>query len=269
MSANLSPEPLLGDNEPAAVEIAACAAPAYPLLLVCDHASNRVPECLANLGVGKDVLDQHVGWDIGAAEVTRRLAEKLNVPSVYANYSRLVVDCNRPLSHSHAFPEHSDGIYIPANENIGEAEKLRRIEGIFNPYHSAVAEQLARFEGAAPAVVAIHSFTPFMDGYDRPWHCGILWDKDGRLAEPMIETLRSLQAYVIGDNEPYSGRHPEDFTLDHHAEANGLPHVAIELRQDLIEHDQGAEQWAGILAATLKPLLADDSLYTRFSGECT
>ncbi len=259
------PAPLLSDIEPAAFDVLECLVPAYPVLLVCDHASNRIPHGLGQLGLPEEVLQQHVGWDIGAGEVTRRLAAKLNLPAVFANYSRLVIDCNRPLSHRHAFPDYSDGHPVPGNQDLGQAARRQRVSEIFEPYHQAVATGLEKLRSlsAYPALIAIHSFTPEMDGYHRPWHCGILWDKDGRLAEPMINKLRALQSFEVGDNQPYSGRHPEDYTLDTHAELEGLPHVAVELRQDLIAHPEGAEQWAGILAAVLKPLLADPKLFTR------
>ena len=119
---------------------------------------------------------------------------------------------------------------------------------------------------AAPAILAIHSFTPQMDGLQRPWHVGALWDKDSRIAVPFMEALRGDPEMVVGDNEPYSGKHPADFTLDHHAEAEGLPHLAVELRQDLIEDGRGAERWAGIIAKALQPTLEDRSLYTLRAG---
>jgi len=220
---------------------------------------------LSNLGLDESRLQEHIALDIGAAEVTERLSEKLGLPAVLANYSRLVVDCNRPLNHRHAFPDYSDNTPVPGNQNLSEAERQQRIAEIFDGYHAGVAAALNELtkQVAAPAIIAIHSFTPAMDGYQRPWHCGILWDKDPRLAVPMIESLRNLHAFEVGDNEPYSGRHPEDYTLDFHAEQQGLAHVAVELRQDLIAHEAGVEQWAGILAAVLKPLLADEQLYAE------
>ena len=257
---------LLSDTERAAFSAIECLDPSYPLLLVCDHASNRIPDSLRQLGLPEGVLQQHVAWDIGAAEVTALLAARLNVPAVFANYSRLVVDCNRPLSHRQAFPDYSDGHVVPGNQNLGEVARQQRVNEIFEPYHHAVASNLKSLQslGIYPALIAIHSFTPAMDGYKRPWHCGILWDKDPRLAEPMLEKLRALGSFDVGNNQPYSGRHPEDYTLDTHAEVAGLPHVAIELRQDLIAHPEGAAQWAGILATVLKPLLDDQKLFTQY-----
>ena len=256
---------LLSADEPAAFSVLECPAPRYPLLLVCDHASARIPRSLGKLGLGDDMLAEHIAWDIGAAAVVRALHEKLQVPAVLANYSRLVIDCNRPLAHRHSISEISAEVTVPGNCGLSAADRALRLEDIFKPYHQAIAAQLALLSqnAMAPAVIAVHSFTPMLVGFQRPWHCGILWDKDDRLAIPMLAALRALQSFKVGDNEPYSGRHPEDYTLDTHAEAAGLPHVAIELRQDLIAHEAGAGQWAGILTAVLKPLLADPKLFTR------
>jgi predicted N-formylglutamate amidohydrolase len=257
---------LLAADEPAAFSVLDCPAPRYPVLLVCDHASARIPRSLQQLGLADEVLVQHIASDIGAADVVRALHEKLQVPAVLTNYSRLVIDCNRPVAHMHSISEISDEVVVPGNQKLSPAERALRFAEVFKPYHQAIAEQLAMLAeaDAAPVVIAIHSFTPLFAGFKRPWHCGILWDKDPRLAVPMLAALRALQAFEVGDNEPYSGRHPEDYTIDTHAEAVGLPHVAIELRQDLIAHAAGAEQWGGILAAVVKPLLADPQLFTRF-----
>jgi len=262
-STSPTPGSLLGPADPPPFRTLGNDEPQFPLLLVCDHASSTIPAALNNLGLDEALLNEHIALDIGAAAVTQRLAEKLGVPAVFCNYSRLVVDCNRPLAHRHAFPDYSDNTPVPGNQDLSDADKQQRIDAIFHGYHNAVAEGLQQLQSLAPApaIIAIHSFTPTMDGYQRPWHCGILWDKDERLAVPMIKGLRNLQSFEVGDNEPYSGRHPEDYTLDFHGEQQGLPHVAVELRQDLIAHDAGAEQWAGILAAVLKPLLHDEQLF--------
>jgi len=256
---------LLGAAEPPACSVIEQAKPEFPALLVCDHASPRIPASLGTLGLDEALLTEHIAYDIGAAAVTGALSKKLALPAVLCNYSRLVVDCNRPLEHRHAFPDFSDNKPVPGNQDLTDAQRRQRIAEIFTVYHDAVAAELTSLgeRVTAPAIIAVHSFTPEMAGFTRPWHCGILWDKDGRLAEPMIDSLRKLQAFEVGDNEPYSGRHPEDYTLDYHGERQGLPHVAIEIRQDLIAHAGGAQQWAGILAAVLRPLLAEPQLYAR------
>jgi predicted N-formylglutamate amidohydrolase len=233
------------------------------LLLTCDHASNIVPRALGALGLGASELTQHIAWDIGAANVTRRLAGLLDAPAILAGFSRLVIDCNRDLDDASSIPETSDGVPIPGNRNLAAPARAARMEKIFAPYHAAIEHWLEarRARGMVPAFVSIHSFTPVMDGKARPWHAGILWDSDARIPLPLLAALRSDPSLVVGDNEPYSAREPPGYTVRHHAEARGLPHVAIELRQDLIGDDQGAARWAEILCAALAPILARADLY--------
>jgi predicted N-formylglutamate amidohydrolase len=239
-----------------------------PVLFVCDHASRHIPGELDNLGVDEVRLSEHIAWDIGAADVARELGRRLAVPVVLATHSRLVVDCNRTLDDPTAFPAVSDGIKVPGNAELSAAERESRANAFYWPYHHAVRDELRRLEklAAAPALIGVHSFTPAMDGAKRPWHIGALWDKDDRLARPFINLLEAQNDLVVGDNEPYSGRHPADFTLDHHAEAEGLPHLGIEVRQDLIDTPAGAVKWAGIIAAALQPVLNDADLYTHRAG---
>ncbi len=213
-------------------------------------------------------LATHIGWDIGAAAVSKRLGELLQVPVLQAATSRLVVDCNRRLDDPSAFPVVSDGVAIPGNAELTEAERARRATHYYWPYHHAIRDQVRKLEtlAPAPAIIAIHSFTPSLAGVPRPWHIGALWDKDSRIANPFMARLRNHGDIVVGDNEPYSGRHPADFTLDHHAEAEGLPHLGIEVRQELISDAAGAAQWAVVLADALQPVLADPALYTHRTG---
>ena len=233
------------------------------VLLACDHASNLVPRALAGLGLGADELGRHIAWDIGAANVTRRLAAMLDAPAILAGYSRLVIDCNRDPADASSIPETSDGVEIPGNRGLPEAARAARLAAIFAPYHAAIEAwieaRLAR--GIAPALVSVHSFTPIMGGKARPWHVGVLWEEDGRIPIPLLAALRANPALVVGDNEPYSAREPEGYTVRHHAVARGLPHVAIELRQDLVANDDGAARWAELLAAALRPILSRAELY--------
>lgn len=239
-----------------------------PVLFVCDHASNHIPDELDNLGVQDAYMNEHIAWDIGAADVACELGRLFLAPVVLATHSRLVVDCNRNLDDPTAFPAVSDCIDVPGNTNISKTERESRANAFYWPYHHAVRDELRRLEGlaAAPALIGVHSFTPAMDGSSRPWHIGALWDKDDRIAGPLIANLSALEGLVVGDNEPYSGRHPADFTLDHHAEAEGLPHLGIEVRQDLIDTPEGVKKWAGILAKALTPILKDRNLYTHRAG---
>jgi predicted N-formylglutamate amidohydrolase len=242
--------------------------PRFPALLGCDHASSHIPQELNNLGVDEQHLDDHIALDIGAGAVAAELGALLNVPVVMGAHSRLVVDCNRNLDDPTAFPAESDGVPVPGNQSIDAAEREARANAFYWPYHHAVRDQLRKLErlAPAPALLAIHSFTPQMNGVQRPWHLGALWDKDDRIALPFMRHFDSNPDVVVGDNEPYSGRHPADFTLDHHAEAEGLPHLGIEIRQDLIDTESGVKHWASVLAAALMPILEVETLFTHRAG---
>lgn len=252
---------LLGPEDPAAVEI--CNEGAAPVLLTCDHASNVVPRSLAGLGLAPEALEQHIGWDIGAASVTRRLARALGAPAIFSGYSRLVIDCNRSPDDPSSIPEASDGIPVPGNRNLAPEARAVRRRTCFEPYHQAIAARLDALlaTGNVPVLLSMHSFTPVMNGVVRPWQVGILWDKDPRLPVPLLAALRADPSLVVGDNEPYSARAPAGYTLRHHAVARGLPHLAIELRQDLIAAPEGAASWAARMAAALSPILARQELY--------
>ncbi|MEO8443613.1 MAG: N-formylglutamate amidohydrolase [Gammaproteobacteria bacterium] len=245
---------LLGADDPAPVEEVRPPVPEYPVLLVCDHASARIPAALFNLGLAPLDLGRHIAVDIGAAALTRGVAALLGLPAVLSRYSRLVVDCNRHLDDPSAFPKASDDTVIPGNQDLPQAERDRRVAAIYRPYHAAVREALAKL-GPLPGVVAIHSFTPEFAGVVRPWHVGILWDQDAGLAEPLIAALRVEEDLCVGDNEPYSGRHPAGYTMDAHAESRGLPHVSIEVRQDLLATPAGIRRWTALLATALRPIL--------------
>lgn len=238
--------------------------PLLPVLIACDHASRCIPQNLGNLGVTDTDLQTHVAWDIGAGDVARALGAILGVPVVLGSNSRLVVDCNRNLDDPTAFPATSDGIAVPGNTSLGADERARRADAFYWPYHHAIRDQLCVLEAvrAAPAVISVHSFTPAMNGVDRPWHVGALYDKDDRVADAFLAVMGQASGVVVGDNQPYSGRDAADFTLDHHAEAEGLPHLAIEVRQDLIDTPEGVARWAGLLVTALR-VLEDPALYTH------
>lgn len=236
---------------------------AVPLLLVCDHASNAVPSAYGNLGLMRADLDRHIGWDIGAAEVTRHISAHFRATAVLSGVSRLVVDCNRPVGHPTSIPRESDGVVVPANHRLTPAAEEARIAQWFDPYHQAIRVQLARIERRheVATLVSIHSFTPVMNGKQRPWSVGVLWNRDQRIAPAAITALRQ-QGHVVGDNEPYSGREGA-FTVDTHAAAHGRPHVAFEIRQDLVAEAAGAQFWGRQLSAVLAPLLARAELAKR------
>jgi predicted N-formylglutamate amidohydrolase len=254
---------LLTDSDPPPFELCHEAGKA-PVLLTCDHASRRVPAALNRLGLTEVALAQHIGWDIGAAAVTRILAPLLDAPAVLAGYSRLVIDCNRRPDDPSSIPLESDGIAIPGNATLDATARRERRALLFEPYHAAIDRLLAQMSngGRAPALISMHSFTPQMKGFARPWHIGVLWDGEGRIAKPLLAALRAeLDPALVGDNQPYSAREPVGFTQRHHAFERGYPHVAIELRQDLVAGEAGAKQWAERLARLLKPILATPGLY--------
>jgi len=231
-------------------------ASAHPhFVLVCDHASNAVPAHMERLGLDQAELDRHIGWDIGAAMVTRALSALLDAPAYLSGYSRLVVDCNRPVGSPTAMPAVSDGTVVPANRSIAPEEAAARTDAFFRPYHDAIAACLDRAIGfgAVPILVAVHSFTPVFDGFARPWEVGLLYEHDDRLVQPLKEALAALRpGLTIGDNQPYAIVGPSDYSIPVHGQGRGLPHIEIELRQDLIGSQEGAGAWAETLAVAFK-----------------
>jgi predicted N-formylglutamate amidohydrolase len=227
-----------------------------PVLLVCDHASNRFPKSLGTMGL--DYIDRvsHITFDIGSRATTESLAIQLNATAILCQYSRLIVDCNRNLSDNSAFLDTSDGINIPGNQNLNDNEKEIRESEIYWPYHNAIDCQISRLKkhDANPLIISIHSFTPIFNGNNREWEIGVLWDKDPATAKIFISKLKDA-GFLVGDNKPYSGKDPEDFTLDYHAEKIGLPHVGIEIRQDLINHDDGVERISNTIQEVISSLV--------------
>lgn len=236
-----------------------------PIVVVCDHAANRIPRALGRLGLPASKLAEHIAYDIGAAGVARALAACFGAPAILGGYSRLVVDLNRSLRDPSAMPAISDGTLVPGNIGLSADERAARVDELYAPYHRAVESLLETRTDAerTPILIAVHSFTPTNHGVRRPWDYGVLWDKDPRLAIPLMQGLRARGDVVVGDNEPYSGRHPADYTIDHHAEPAGIAHAAIEIRQDLIADEAGQRAAAERLAAALAPLVDDARLYRR------
>lgn len=219
-----------------------------PILLVCDHAASRFPAALGTLGLDPFARRCHLAIDIGAGSLTEYLADRLGVTAVLAQYSRLIVDCNRELLDPGAFLEFGDGIVVSGNLNLSQEDKDARAEAIYRPYHRAVDTQLQRLlvVGERPAFIAIHSFTPVLNGRTRPWEIGVLWDTDLRLRDIFLKDF-SDAGFNVGDNEPYSGKAPADYTIDHHAEGPGVPHIGIEIRQDLIHDAAGVARLGNIM----------------------
>jgi predicted N-formylglutamate amidohydrolase len=252
--------PLIGRDDPAPFVVLEEHG-AAPVLVVCDHASRAMPRALERLGLPELGSWQHIAWDIGAGELARGLAHALDAPAVLAGYSRLVVDCNRSPEDAEAFRSESDGWVIPGNLHLSEYDRRVRLGSFFDPYHECIDAMLHGFRarGVVPLLVAVHSFSPRLgaQGSDRPWHVGVLWDHDAENAQRLLEGLRAERNLVVGDNQPYSGKHPANYTIDHHAKANGLPHVCVEVRQDLIDSPGGVERWVRLLARVLTNVLAE------------
>ncbi|MFK8031022.1 MAG: N-formylglutamate amidohydrolase [Gammaproteobacteria bacterium] len=237
-----------------------------PLLLVCDHASNRVPEKLDNLGLDEASLSRHIAFDKGSAAVAERVSADLGCSAVLCNFSRLVIDCNRKVGDPTLMPPVSDDVFVPGNQNLTEVERAARYDDIYVPYHDAITNELNRLEDQVqgPAIIAIHSFTPQLEGGDwRPWDVGVLWDKDSRIASPLLEYLRADSDLCVGDNEPYSGKHPADYTIDFHGEERGIPCVSIEIRQDLLSTQAGIEGWARRLIGFFKEFEKNRDVFTK------
>jgi len=247
-------EPLLSSEEPGPYRVLGPLAE-KPTLLICDHASDRFPKSLGDMGLDPFARRCHLAIDIGAGALTESLAESLSVTAVMQNYSRLIVDCNRQLMDPGAFLEYGDGILVPGNRNLHQADKDVRANALYWPYHRAIEEQIQRLEqaGPSPAFISIHSFTPVLNGESRAWQVGILWDKDERLRHPFLEGFRDA-GYYVGDNVPYSGKAPQDFTIDHHAEEAELPHIGIEIRQDLLRNKKGIAQIARVMHGIIESL---------------
>lgn len=248
------PSPLLAAGEPAPYRVLNPQAPS-PLLLLCDHASPALPAAVGDLGVPPAERLRHIGWDIGAADVTERLARRFDACALFTTYSRLLIDCNRAPGDASSIPPYSDGTPVPGNTGLSDAEVDARIEAVFWPYHHAIMQAVAarQHRGQVPVLVAVHSFTPRMNGHDRPWQLGVLWNHDPRLALPLLEAL-SARGLCVGDNQPYSGRET-GYTVEAHGAAAGLPHVVLEIRQDLIGDAEGCAHWAGVIGDALQPLL--------------
>jgi len=245
-----------------------------PVLLLCDHAGHRVPGGIHFLGIGEEQLRRHIGWDIGAADVTRRLAARFGAAAILDHCSRLVIDPNRRPGSPTSIPPVSDGCVIPGNGNLSAPEVSRRIREYFLPYHRTVARRVGamRRAGIVPVVIAVHSFTPRMNGLDRPWHVGVLWRGDTRLSAPVLERLHARGELIVGDNQPYSGLHEMGFTMAFHGQRTGLPHLMLEIRNDLIADPGGAGHWAGVVGDVLQPSLDDSSpksLYSVSNDEIT
>jgi len=253
-----SPATLLGADDPAPFTVHRAHGDSR-FVLIADHAGQRIPARLGDLGLPQAELDRHIGWDIGIAGLAERLSEKLDAFAILQTYSRLVIDCNRPLQAPGSIVEISDGTAIPGNQNLDDNAKTARALEIFAPYHARITQELDRRSEASPApvLISLHSFTPVFAGFVRPWHTGVLYHRDTRLAHALRDALATEAGLVVGDNEPYAVSDTSDFAVPVHGEQRGLLHVELEIRQDLIADAAGQEEWAERLARILPGLLPD------------
>ncbi len=223
-------------------------------VLTCDHAGREIPHKLASLSLSEHELSTHVAWDLGVAELGRRLSARLDAFLIMHNYSRLVIDANRPLGAPDSIPTLCERTRIAANESLSSSDARKRVEEVFQPYHQRLRDELdARSIRACPSVlVALHSFTPVYMDERRRWHIGVLYGRDPRLARLVREGLRSDGALIVGDNQPYSVSDASDYTIIVHGEQRGIPHVELEIRQDLLASESDVQSWAERLGGVLE-----------------
>jgi predicted N-formylglutamate amidohydrolase len=241
---------LLAPDEPPAVEVRNGDG---PFLVVCEHAANRIPRSLGSLGLQPTDRNRHIAWDLGAIDVAEGIACRLNGTLVVQRYSRLVVDCNRDPMLPDAITTFSEDTAIPGNIGLDERDRGRRLAEVWTPFHDAVDRLVSDriVERRPTALVTVHSFTPVYRGVSRPWHVGIISTDERELAEGALDALRRDPALIVGDNEPYSAKDNVDYTIRRHGRDRGLPHVMIEIRNDIVGDKGGRRHWAEKLASIL------------------
>lgn len=227
------------------------------VILLCDHAANVLPEGYGMLGLPPAEFTRHIAYDIGAKGVTAGLAARLAAPAIMTRFSRLLIDCNRGEDDPTLIMRLSDGAVVPGNRTLTAEERAHRIARYYRPYHADIAAVVDRAlsENVVPVLLSVHSFTPAWRGTLRPWHAAVLWDRDPRLAHPLLAALRADPGLVVGDNEPYTGYLKGD-CMWRHGTSRGLPHALIEIRQDLIASEEGQAEWAGRLEQAMRGILA-------------
>jgi predicted N-formylglutamate amidohydrolase len=245
---------VLSPRDPEPVELVNAGA-SSPFVLSCEHAGRAVPESLADLGVSPEEMERHIAYDIGAEGVSRLLSAILDAPLMLQRYSRLVVDCNRPFEAPDCMPVVSDGTAVPANAGLSEQARRQRFVEIHQPFHRALAGLLdRRAEAGRPAVlVSIHSFTPrLIGGPERPWELGVLSNRDATFAEAFLAAFQTRNPMIVSaHNEPYIVDDVSDYTIPVHGEQRRLPHLLLEIRNDLIADEAGQARWARLVADAL------------------
>jgi predicted N-formylglutamate amidohydrolase len=227
-----------------------------PFLFTCDHFGRLIPRALDDLGVAASELERHIAWDIGIAGVATMLALDMGAHLIAQRYSRLVIDCNRPVASPASIPLISEATAIPGNADLSGEQVAARRRAIFEPYHARIAQVLdARKAAGIPTLlVSLHSFTPVYAGVARPWHIGTLYHRDTRLPPLLLKALRAEEGLVVGDNEPYAVDDTTDYTIPVHGEARGVINSGLEIRQDLIADTSGQREWAARLSRALRAI---------------
>ncbi|MGH7031408.1 MAG: N-formylglutamate amidohydrolase [Stellaceae bacterium] len=250
--------PLLDQDEPDPADLDNEAG-GSAFFLTCDHGGRAIPRRLGRLGLAEPDTVRHIAWDIGIAAVGRLLSARLDAALIVQTYSRLVIDCTRDPSVPSSIPELSEDTEIPGNRGLTAATREARFEAVFRPYHDRIIAALDRRReaGRTSVLVALHSFTPVFKGVSRPWHIGVLYNRDPRLAHPLLGLLRAEGDLHVGDNEPYRVTDQTDYTVPVHGERRGLAYLEIEIRQDLIAEPSGQAAWAERLARLLPAAYAE------------
>ena len=249
------PIPLLDDTDPPPFRVAEGSADS-PWLIAADHAGRVIPRGLGTLGLTQADLDTHIAWDIGIGGVSQHLAAHLEAFYIAQTYSRLVIDCNRPLSAQSSIAQQSEYTVIPGNAHLTAAEAEARALAIFHPYHDRIEAELTRRERARQRTifVAMHSFTPRYKGFDRPWDCGVLYNRDARLARPLLD-LFHREGLEVGDNQPYFVSDDTDYGIPRYGEGRGNLCIELEIRQDLITTEAQQSRWGELVARVLRAAL--------------
>ncbi len=247
---------LSGEDVPPVLE--RNAAGRSPFLLTSDHYGRRLPKKLGDLGVSESELQRHIGWDIGIAGVAEALSDHLDAHLIAQRYSRLVIDCNRPIGAASSIPAFSEKTAIPGNEGLSQEDRDKRQHEIFDPYHVRIDQVIhQRARAKRPTVlVSLHSFTPVYAGVARPWHIAALYQRDTILPPLLLQAFRAEDDLVVGDNEPYAVNDATDYTIPVHGEARGLVNTGIEIRQDLITEVSGQQRFAELLARIFRGIEA-------------
>ncbi len=249
---NALPKKLLAADEPGPVSVYNDGGKS-PFLLVADHAGNLIPRTLGRLGLAETDRQRHIAWDVGIAGLGRLLADALDATLIRQNYSRLVIDCNRPIEAASSIAEISEDTPIPGNAGLSDSAREKRVREIFRPYHDRIEAELDRRRqtGRTVALVSLHSFTPVFKGAARPWHAGVLYNRDPRLSRHLLALLEQEEGLKVGDREPYLVSDQTDYTIPVHGERRGMHYTLIEVRQDLIADEEGQRSWALRLAQLL------------------